>query len=104
METRSREREKSHFTFDLLHRRQLPLPIIVEGARRHGLKIDCRVLAHPVTRRVAALAHTRMIPQATLVQVRMRQRVSHCYPFVLTTNNTKLVEYLRAPNQTLIDD
>lgn len=69
-------------TFDLLHRRQLPLPDVVERAAGERLKVG-RVLAHAVACCEAALAHARVVPQAALVQVRMRQGVHDSDPLVL---------------------
>lgn len=69
-------------TFDLVHRCELALPQIVERLAGGRLKL-AGVLAHASRRCKAALAHARMVPQATLVQVRMRQSIDHRNSLVL---------------------
>lgn len=58
-------------TFDLVHGGELPLPRVVEGVRRHGLEVG-RVVPRGGRRAVAALAHARVVAQATFLEVRVR--------------------------------
>lgn len=74
-------------TFNLLHGRQFLFPMVVERCGRLTLEL-LRVLSHTTGRRVAALAHARMVPQPALVQIGMCQRVHHRYPFILQRNHT----------------
>lgn len=59
-----------------------------------GLETD-PVLPYTGTRRVATRAHARMIPQSSLVQIRMRQGVHHGYPLVLREKNRNKSELER---------
>lgn len=54
------------FTFDLLHRSQLPFPVVVEGLWGRDLELGS-VLSHSARRRETTFAHARMVPQPPLV-------------------------------------
>ena len=66
---------------DLVDAGQLGLPGVVEGLLGHGLKVP-RVLSHAGGRGVAAGAHTAVVTQPSLVQVRVVQRFRHAHPLV----------------------
>lgn len=70
--------ELVYLLFDLVHGGELALPGVVEGVRRGGLQVG-RVVPRGRRRAVAALAHTRVVAEPALLQVRVRQGVNHRY-------------------------
>lgn len=80
---RSRRRWRWRRTFALPHRQQAVLVAVAERPLRHRLEV-ARVNS-PAGDGVAALAHAGVVAQATLVQVRVGQRVAAGDPFGLDT-------------------
>lgn len=70
-----------HLILDLGDAGQLLLPCVVKRPVRAGLKLS-HVLPHPGSRRNAARAHTRVVAETSLVEVRVVERLCYRDPLV----------------------